>query len=82
MNKEKVIKELEKKLNFSKDECVVINEVFENHFIVGKNNKEKIIDDLKSKLSISENEADNIYNSFFDIFVKGVKDKIKNPFKD
>ena len=42
MNKEEYIKVLMVKTNRSEEECIVLNEIIEKHFIIGKNNKEKI----------------------------------------
>ena len=45
------IKEKLKELtNRSDEEIVIIDEILNNHFVIGKNNKEKIIIDLKEKL--------------------------------
>ena len=56
----------------SDEEIVIIEEILNNHFIVGKNNKEKIIADFKEKLNITDEEADNLYNQCSEIIVKGI----------
>ena len=67
------IKEKLKELtNRSDEEIANIDEILNNHFVVGKNNKEKIIADLKEKLKISDDEADNLYNQCSEIIVKGI----------
>lgn len=65
------IKEKLKELTKRNDEEVsIIDEILNNHFIIGKNNKEKIIADFKEKLNISDAEADNLYNQCSEIIVK------------
>ena len=62
MNKEEYIKVLMVKTNRSEGECNILNQIIENHFIVGKNNKEKIINDIIQKLQLEYKEADELYN--------------------
>ena len=67
------IKEKLKELtNRSDEEIAIIDEILNNHFVVGKNNKEKIIADFKEKLKISDEEADNLYNQCSEVIVKGI----------
>ena len=67
------IKEKLKKLtNRSDEEIVIIDEILNNHFVIGKNNKKNIIEDLKSKLKITDNEADSLYNQCSEIIIKGI----------
>lgn len=63
------LKELTQK---SDEEIVIIDEILNNHFVIGRNNKEKIIDDFKDKLNINDNQADELYNQCSEIIVKGV----------
>lgn len=81
MNKEMFIKELMIQTKYEEDVCIIVNDVLENHFIIGKNSKEKIINSLKEKLSLNEKEAEKIYEISMNIISKALKDKIKNPFK-
>lgn len=67
------IKEKLKELtNRSDEEIVIIDEILNNHFVIGKNNKEKIIADFKEKLKITDDEADNLYNQCSEIIIKGI----------
>ena len=67
------IKEKLKELtNRSDDEVTIIDEILNNHFIVGRNNKEKIVADFKQKLNLTDEEADNLYNQCSEIIVKGI----------
>ncbi|MCI9245866.1 MAG: hypothetical protein HFJ30_01775 [Clostridia bacterium] len=67
------IKEKLKELtNRSDDEITIIDEILNNHFIVGRNNKEKIVADFKEKLNLTDEEADNLYNQCSEIVVKGI----------
>lgn len=82
MNKEKFIKELEKNTKLDNDECIIINSILEDHFLIGKNNKEKIVTDIKNKLNIQTEEAENIYESAMNIIGTGIKNKLRHPFKN
>lgn len=82
MNKEKVIKELEKVTGLDNGKCTIVNSILENHFIFGKNNKEKIVSDIQNKLNVTSEEAEKIYESAMSIIGNGIKDKLKHPFKN
>lgn len=58
--------------NLSDEQVNIIDEILNNHFIIGKNNKEKIIPDFKEKLNLTDEEADNLYNQCSEIIVKGI----------
>lgn len=81
MNKQEFIKKLNEDTGLEISKCETINEVLEDHFIVGKNNKEKILNDLCDKLNINVEEADMIYDACMSIVGVSLKDKIKHPFK-
>lgn len=81
MNKEQYIKVLQEKTKLSEDKCIIINDILENHFIIGKKNKQKIINDLKERLNIDEVDADEIYNICTEIISSAIKQKLKSPFK-
>lgn len=80
MNKKKFIKTLQEKTNYSEEQCITINQVLENTFIIGKNNKQQIIDDLMQN-SFTEDDAENIYDISKNIIISEIKNKIKHPFK-
>lgn len=61
--------------NLSDEKVTIIDEILNNHFIIGKNNKEKIIADFKEKLNLTDEEADNLYNQCSEIIVKGIFNK-------
>lgn len=82
MNKNEFIDELSKVSGYDREKCVLVNDILESHFIVGRKNKEKIVNDFIEKLSFSEEEADKMYNTVMDVFAKGVKDKLLHPFAD
>ena len=71
-NKEEYIKVLMGKTNRSEEECIVLNQIIEKHFIVGKNNKEKIINDIIQKLQLEYKEADELYNICMENILKGI----------
>ena len=80
MNKSEFIKELMKQTGYDEERCVLINNVIENYFILGKKNKEKIIQDLKIKASLNEDEAQNVYDIIIKIIGTEIKNKLKHPF--
>lgn len=80
MNKKEVIKKLGEVTNLSEEKCIIINDILEEHFIIGKNNKEKIISDISEKLEATREESENIYESAMSIIGSGIKDKLKHPF--
>lgn len=63
---------LKEKTKRSDEECNIINDILNNHFIIGHNNKKKIIGDFIEKLNISESDADELYNTCSEIIVKGI----------
>lgn len=80
LNKTLFIKQLEKETNRSEEECILINSIFEQHFLVGKKNKEKMVCDLKEKLEVTEIEAEKIYSIGRHILSIALKEKMKHPF--
>ena len=56
----------------SDEEIAIIDEILNNHFVIGRHNKEKIIADFKEKLNLNDEEADNLYNQCSEIIVKGI----------
>lgn len=81
MNKELFIEKLESITGLDNAKCVIVNDILENYFIIGKSNKDKIIDEIINQLEMSKEEAENIYEKAMSIIASGVKDKIKHPFK-
>lgn len=80
MNKKEVIKKLGEVTNLSEEKCIIINDILEEHFIIGKNNKKKIISDISEKLETTREESENIYELAMSIIGSGIKDKLKHPF--
>ena len=80
VNKTKFINELEKETQLSTEECLIINDVLENNFIIGKKNKNKIITSLIEKLNIDYEESEKIYNISMKIISNSIKRKLKQPF--
>lgn len=66
------IDKLIEKTNKSKEECIIISKVLQEHFIVGRNNKEKIKRDFMEKLSITSDQADEIYNICAELWLKNI----------
>ena len=81
MNKSGFIQELKNKTKLTNENCIIVNDILDDNFIIGKNNKESLINMIKEKLYISETEAENIYEIAINIIVEEIKYKIKHPFK-
>ncbi len=56
----------------SENEVLIIDDVLNNHFVIGRHNKEKIIADFMERLNINYEEADTLYNQCSEIIVKGI----------
>lgn len=82
MNKEEFIKKLEELTGLDNNECIIINSILEDQFIIGKNNKEKIIENMMTQLSKTREESEKLYETAMSIIKTGIKDKIKHPFKN
>lgn len=82
MNKSGFIEKLQSETNYSNEQCVLINDVLESHFIFRKKNKPKVVADLVEKLSVDEEEADRIYGICMDIIRAEKKSALKHPFGD
>ena len=80
MNKIGFIKSLQEKTNLSSDKCILVNDVLENHFLIGKKNKDRMKEDLKKQLKIGEQEAEELYIISMDILKDSLKEKLKHPF--
>lgn len=81
LNKNEFVSELSTRLSYSKEKCIMINEILENNFFISKKNKDKIIDEFIEKLDINNEEAMSIYDTAIKIVKKEVKNKLKHPFK-
>lgn len=81
MNKEKFINKLIEKLNIDKNTAIMINNIFENYFIIDKKNKDKIVNDLMNELKIDLEKAESIYEKVMDLITTTIKNKIKHPFR-
>ncbi len=81
LNKTEFIKELENKLYYSEEKCIMINEVLENNFFLSQKNKDKIIKELIIKLNCDEFEATKIYDIAVKIIQDEIKYKLNHPFK-
>lgn len=81
MNKEKFINKLIEKLNIDKNTAILINNIFENYFIIDKKNKDKIVNDLMNELKIDLEKAESIYEKVMDLIETTIKNKIKHPFR-
>ena len=81
MNKTELINILQEKTNITKDNCIIINNILESHFLLGNITKQKIVDDLMQRLKITENKAEEVYKISMEIISLSVMNKLKHPFK-
>ncbi len=82
MNKNGFISELSKQLSYSKEKCIMINDILESNFFISKKNKDKIIDEFMQILNISNEDAIKIYDIAVKIIKDEIKDKLSHPFKN
>lgn len=80
MNKSGFLTELESKTGYTAEQCVLINDVLENHFIFRKKNKPKVLAELKERLAVDETEADKIYGQAMAIIRSEIKAAKRRPF--
>ena len=80
MNKSDFIKTLENTTEYSYEQCVVINDVLENHFVFRKKNKPKVVAELSAQLAVEKAEADNIYEQAMAIIRSEIKAAKRHPF--
>lgn len=81
MNKKEFVNELSKRINYSIDDCEVINDILESNFFISKKNKNIIIGTFMEKFNISFNDAKIIYEECLLILKNEIVNKIKHPFK-
>lgn len=80
MNKTEFIRSLQEKTTLSKDSCILINDIFENHFLLGKKNKNKILKDFQEYLNVDVKEAEEIYTISMSLLKNSLKEKLRHPF--
>ncbi len=80
MNKSGFIEELYEKSKYTVEECTIINDVLENHFIFRKKNKPVVVTEIAQRLSVEEVEADNIYELCMSIIHAEKKRVLRHPF--
>lgn len=81
MNKKEFIRELAKRINYSEERCILINDVLESNFFISKKSKDKILDELITILDVDMEEAEKIYLCAVDIIKRELKDKLTHPFR-
>lgn len=80
MNKTEFIQEIQTKTGYTKEQCILINDVLESHFVFRKKNKPLIVVDIAERLSVDETEADSIYELCMSIIRTEKKNALKHPF--
>lgn len=81
MNKTAFIKELEKATGCTSEECAVVNEIMESHFVLSSKKKNEVIIDIMNRLSFSEEKAAEAYEKAMQLIMGTAKDKLKHPFR-
>lgn len=80
MGKQDFINKLEEITGLSTEQATIVNEVMENHGLIGAKSKEAVVQELEEKLQIDAAKADEIYNKAHDIIGGALKDKLLHPF--
>lgn len=80
MNKRSFISALQSKTNYEEEKCIIINNILEDNFLIGKKNKENIINELQKELEITIEEAETVYDISMTIIKSGIQEKLKHPF--
>ena len=80
MNKSDFIKTLESTTGYTYEQCAVINDVLENHFVFRKKNEPKVVAELAEKLAVDEAEAIKIYEKSMAILRTEIKAARRHPF--
>jgi len=81
MNKNEFINKLSESLHYSKEKCIIINDILESNFFISKKNRDKIVEKLIEQLKINHNEAIKVYDVAVMIIKNEIKNKLKHPFK-
>ncbi len=81
MNKSKFIKVLSEETGYNEQKSILVNDVLESHFILGRNNEERIIQNLEEKVCLNEDEAKNVYEISMKIISSEIRNKVRHPFK-
>ena len=81
MNRKELFEKLKKELKLDDEMVKKIGNIFDNNFIIGKNNKEKIIDELINKVNVDKKTANTIYNKFVSVVESGIKNKMLGILK-
>lgn len=81
MNKTYVLNEIKTRLNYTEEQAVIVNNILEDTFLIGKSNKDKVITRYMNELNVDEEEANKIYETTSTIFAEGIKERLKHPFK-
>ncbi len=82
INKNSFISELSRQLSYSREKCIIINDILESNFFISKKNKDKIIDEFRQILNVSNEESIKIYDIAVKIIKDKIKDKLKHPFEN
>ncbi len=77
MDEEQVLAAIKEKTGLSDEQVDKVNEVIDEHFILGKDNKDKIVAGIKEKLGIDDARADEIYDAVMGIIGGGIVNKVK-----
>ena len=76
MDKDKIIKEIKKKVKLDDKQVEKIGKLLSDNLLSGKGDKEKAIKGIMKELGISEKDANKIYSTIVDVIGKGLKDKL------
>lgn len=80
MNKTEFIKALQQKTNYTEQQCVIVNDVLESHFVFKKKNRPVIVEEIKMKLEIEQSEAEQLTEAALAILKEEIKHAKRHPF--
>lgn len=67
VNRAYLAQRLQEVTGMSKEECIVVMNVFENGFLLGKQSREELAGEVMSRLTMSEDKASRAYDEYISI---------------
>lgn len=81
MNKKEFIAVLAVETSHTPEQCAVVNEIMERHFILSDKNRNTVVDEISASLSLDKSEAETLYDTAKQILKHSVKEKLKHPLQ-
>lgn len=81
MDKKEFILALMQVSNYSEQQCLIVNDILEDHFIFRKKNKTVIASCIQEKLELDQKASEELTEQALSILYKEIKNAIRHPFK-